>query len=215
MATRTATRDIGPLVDSLLEERAAGRAGEESFRRLFGLYFRPVHDFFARRGFSPADCQDLTQETFLGIYRGVGSFRRGAPFDAWLFAVAANVYRKRLRHQAAGVRRGWEVPLDAAPGGPEEEGEPALELAAEAEGPDGGTLARERARLLRRAVEALPPQMKACLVLRVYHDLKYREVAARLRLSIDTVKAHLFQARQRLKNELGEYFLPEGGEEEA
>jgi DNA-directed RNA polymerase specialized sigma24 family protein len=57
--------------------------------------------------------------------------------------------------------------------------------------------------------------MKACLVLRVYHDLKYREVAARLRLSIDTVKAHLFQARQRLKNELGEYFLPEGGEEEA
>ena len=61
----------------------------------------------------------------------------------------------------------------------------------------------------------LPPQMKACLVLRVYHDLKYREVADRLRLSIDTVKAHLFQARQRLKSELGEYFWPEGSEEEA
>lgn len=214
MAIRTATRDTAPLVDSLLDALAAGRPVEEGFRELFGLYYRPVRDFFARRGFSPADCQDLTQETFLGIFRGMGSFRRGAPFDAWLFAIAANVYRKRLRHQATGSRRGQEVPLDATATGAAD-GEPGVELAAETEAADGGTLARERSRLLRRAVEALPPQMQACLVLRVYHDLKYREVASRLALSIDTVKAHLFQARQRLKGELGEYFLPEGGEEEA
>ncbi len=212
MTTRTATRDDDALVDSLLDALAAGRPAEEVYERLFGLYYRPVRDFFARRGFPPADCQDLTQETFLGIFRGMGSFRRDAPFDAWLFAVAANVYRKRLRHREAGSRRGREVPLD---GGVEEEGGPAAELPAVTAAPEGDSLTRERARLLRQAVEGLPPQMRACLVLRVYHDLKYREVAGRLRLSIDTVKAHLFQARQRLRNELGEYFLPDVREEEA
>jgi DNA-directed RNA polymerase specialized sigma24 family protein len=46
--------------------------------------------------------------------------------------------------------------------------------------------------------------MRRCLALRVEQDLKYREIASVMRLSIDTVKAHLFQARQRLKETLGD-----------
>jgi RNA polymerase sigma factor (sigma-70 family) len=73
-------------------------------------------------------------------------------------------------------------------------------------------LRKERTRLLRDAIERLPEQMRKCLVLRVYHEMKYREIATVLKLSPETVKVHLFQARRRLQADLGDYFrdaLPE------
>ena len=48
--------------------------------------------------------------------------------------------------------------------------------------------------------------MRQVLTFRVDRDLKYREIATVLQISIETVKAHLFQARQRLRAELGEDF---------
>ena len=75
-------------------------------------------------------------------------------------------------------------------------------------GPLDGVLADERSKKLRRAFEELPPQMRRCVMLRVDQDLKYREIAVQMDVSIDTVKAHLFQARQILKNKLGDYFNP-------
>ncbi len=213
MTTRTTA--AGGQVAQILDALEPGAAPEESFRRLFELYHRPVHRFFARRGLSPEDCQDLTQETFLGVYRGMGSFRPGEPFEAWLFTIAANAYRKRLRHRGALRRQGREVPLggDERGGDPPSPG-PEASLRQEGGGPLAETLGQERSRLLRQAVARMPEQMRSCLILRVYHDLKYREVAAILRLSVDTVKAHLFQARQRLKAELGDYFGRVGWQED-
>ena len=72
--------------------------------------------------------------------------------------------------------------------------------------PGQAALDHERSRLLREAIERLPEQMRKCLMLRVYQDLKYREIAVVVRLSIETVKAHLFAARRRLQQELGDYF---------
>jgi DNA-directed RNA polymerase specialized sigma24 family protein len=48
--------------------------------------------------------------------------------------------------------------------------------------------------------------MRRCVLLRLEQDLKYREIASVMQISIDTVKAHLFQARQLLKDKLSRYF---------
>ena len=184
--------DRAESVQKIIEELQAGISVEENFRLLCDLYHRPLYHFFARRGFPPQDCLDLTQETFLGIYRGIGTFRRDARFETWLFKVATNAFRKRLRWGTADKRTGEEVPLDADPaGGPV---------------PGYGMFERERARLLRDAIERLPEQMRKCLILRVYHEMNYREIGTVLRLSPETVKVHLFQARKRLQEELGDYF---------
>jgi RNA polymerase sigma-70 factor (ECF subfamily) len=206
MSRKTTTLHIAD-PDALVEAFRSGVHPEESFRRLFDLYYPKVYHFFAKRGFPPEDCLDLTQETFLGIYRGISSFRGEARFESWLFSIAANVYRKKLRWGMANKRKGWEVTLDA-PG----ETDPVMAESAGARAPapsrpEGRLLAKERQQLLREAVEELPDQMRKCLILRVYHDLKYREIAAVMRLSIDTIKAHLFQARQRVKERLGHDFL--------
>lgn len=197
--------DPNESVQSIIERlQAAGSPREEDFRRLFDLFYPRLVHFFARRGFPPQDCLDLTQETFLGIYRGIGSFRRDSRFETWLFSIATNAWRKRLRRDVAGKREGREVPL-----------EPAEDARDEAPAPGEDTLRRERSRLLREAVEKLPEQMRRCLVLRVYQEMKYREIAALLRLSPETVKVHLFQARKRLREELGPYFADALPEDEA
>src|SRR3954449_13368955 len=86
-----------------------------AFRRLFDLYSPRLYHFFSRRGFSHSDCLDLTQETFLGIYKGVGAFRQDSSFETWLFKIATNAYRKRLRWGIAGKRDAPEVPLEESP----------------------------------------------------------------------------------------------------
>ncbi|MES1241386.1 MAG: sigma-70 family RNA polymerase sigma factor [Acidobacteriota bacterium] len=200
--------DRAELTQTILEELQAGISVEENFRRLCEAFHRPLYHFFAKRGFPPQDCLDLTQETFLGIYRGIGSFRRDARFETWLFTVATNAFRKRLRTGAAEKRSGEEVSIE---GSQDDRG---LEERAVDDGPvpGEGMLRKERTRLLRGAIERLPEQMRKCLVLRVYHEMKYREIATVLKLSPETVKVHLVQARRRLQAELGDYFrdaLPE------
>lgn len=200
------------IVRQILAEMQSGSAREEHFRRLVDLYYTPVYQVFAKRGFSPDDCLDLTQETFLGIYTGIGSFRREADFDTWLFKIAMNAFRKRLRWRAAEKRRGEEISID---GEADDEAAP-ISIASAELAPSEAALRRERSRVLREAVDKLPEQMRKCMMLRVEQDLKYREIAVVLRVSPETVKAHLFQARRRLQEMLGPYFrdsLPDWDEE--
>ena len=200
------------IVRQILAEIASGSVKDEAFRRLVDLYYTPVYQVFAKRGFSPDDCLDLTQETFLGIYTGIGSFRREADFDTWLFKIAMNAFRKKLRWRTAEKRRGEEVSLNSGGDDEAEHGSfPSPEPA-----PAEAALQRERSRVLREAMERLPEQMRKCMMLRVERDLTYREVAVVLRVSPETVKAHLFQARKRLQEMLGPYFrdsLPDWDEE--
>lgn len=199
--------DRGAGGGAILAELQAGGRREESFQRLFDLYYSRVFHFFAKRGIPPEDCHDLTQETFVGIYKGVGSFRGEAEFEAWIFKIATNIYRKRLRWGAAEKRSGIGVALDGLGDADSASlGDGPGAIPDKGEAPDRRILDTERSRLLRAAVRTLPDQMRKCLILRVYYDLKYREVGEALRISVETVKAHLFQARMRIKESLGDYF---------
>jgi len=201
------------MVESLIEQLQAPAArhdpdaANEAFRRLFDLYSPRLYHFFSRRGFPHSDCLDLTQETFLGIYKGIGAFRQESSFETWLFKIATNAYRKRLRWGVAGKRDAPEVSLE---GGAEEgDGEMAplaILTATDLPAPGEELLQRERALVLRQAIERLPEQMRKCLVLRVDHEMAYKEIAVVLRLSPETVKVHLARARRRLQEELGPYF---------
>lgn len=168
---------------------------------LFQRYHRPVVAFFMRRGFSAEESRDLAQETFLRVFKHIEGFRGESSVETWLFQVAANLYKNTLRSQATLKRDAQEVPLDTEEGG----------TAVEDRGPRepgqlASLLAQERARKLRDALEDLPPQMRQAVFLRIDQDLKYREIAVVMRVSIETVKAHLYQARQQLREKLADYF---------
>jgi RNA polymerase sigma-70 factor (ECF subfamily) len=197
-------------VEAWLEARAAGEDGSHAFRQLFDLHYRPVWRFFARRGFPHEECHDLTQETFVRVYTGMDGFRGEARFETWLFRIALNTYRKALRYRGADKRAGRELSLEDANGGVRTEAETAdeavLPMADPPRQPLDDMLGNEKRRALKRAVAELPDQMRRCVVLRIYQDLPYKEIAGTMKVSIETVKAHLFQARRRLRVALADHF---------
>jgi len=185
------------LPESLSEDR------EEQFRSIFDRHYGGVYSFFEKKGFSVEESADLAQETFLRVYTSLETFRRESSFETWLFRITANVYRNTLRTQSTRKRDAPEVSLDEII---DEGSEPETHrLGSEVE---EAFFVQERSEVLRTALQDLPAQMRRCMELRVFHDLKYREVASLLRISIDTVKSQLFQARQLLSAKLGEYFTP-------
>src|SRR6185295_2600636 len=86
---------------------------ETFLHSLFCFYYRPIYYLFLRQGFSPHDSDDLAQETFLRICRGIKSFRHDCSLEAWIFKIALNVVRRRLRYSRAAKRRGEVVSLDS------------------------------------------------------------------------------------------------------
>lgn len=180
-------------IQRAVAEFQAGRDREAAFAVVFERHFRPVRRFFARKGLPPEVCLDLTQETFFGIYKGLETYRPEARFTTWLYAIAHNAYLKYLRAHRADKRKGVEIDLDAP--------DVALEPAS-ADDPLAAVLDTERRRRLREAVEDLPEQMRRCLKLRLDRGYSYRQIATLASISEQTVKAHLFQGRRRLREAL-------------
>ncbi len=178
-------------------QRGRGQERDAAFRLIYETYFKAIGRFFGRRGVPAEECLDLTQETFLRIYQGLEAYEDRQRFVAWLYRVATTTHLKWLRGKAAAKRSAVEVSGDA-PQGPEAQlATPGRQLE--------GLLAEERRQALAAAVAELPEQMRDCLTMRLYHQLAYREIAAAKRLSVETVKAHLFRARKRLEERLEGY----------
>lgn len=184
------------MTDDLVPDDVEDQRLDEAPEDLFKRYHRPVVAFFLHKGFSTEESKDLAQDTFLRVYRYRERFRGESSQVTWLFQIAANLYKNKLRSLAAQKRDAEEVPLDSTDARDPESDDDALEL----------MLTGERSRLLREALEELPPQMKKAVMLRVTSDMKYREIAEEMEVSIETVKAHLYQARQHLRDRLSDYF---------
>ncbi|HKV07182.1 MAG TPA: sigma-70 family RNA polymerase sigma factor [Thermoanaerobaculia bacterium] len=189
-----------PPAEPLFERLREGTDREEGFRLLFHRFHRPLFRFFEHRGFSTEECQDLIQETFLRVYKGLDGFRGEARWEHWLFRIAANTASKAVRHRGAAKRASLSVPL---------EGEDVAEsphAPAATPAPLQRLLGREMKERLSQAIDGLPAQMRRCVRLRIVQDLDVAEIAEILQISPSTVKVQLFKARKRLQTELGDSF---------
>jgi RNA polymerase sigma-70 factor (ECF subfamily) len=186
-------------IEQAVRQFQAGRDRPAAFRVLYETYFRAIERFFARKGLPREDCLDLTQETFLGIYKGLDGYEDRQRFSAWLYRVAMTTYLKRRRTAATAKRAAVEVSRDAME-------QPETTLSVPGRQLDS-LLDEERWRALRSAVAELPEQMRDCLTLRLYHQLSYQEIATLKRISVETVKAHLFRARKKLQERLADFTL--------
>ncbi len=164
-------------------KRPADRA---AFERFWQPHRPRVWRLVARLAGSQDLADDLTQEVSLRAFQGFGAFRREASAYTWLYQIAIHVV---LRHRE---RRGLElVPWDFAAHTPD----PALSPHAAAE-------QAEIQPLVWAALDRLPDEQRTTLILSVYEELKYREIAAVLNIPLGTVKSRLHTGMARLREEL-------------
>jgi len=184
-----------------------GGSTGDPFGDLFRRFHRPVVNFFRRRGFPLDECRDLAQETFCRACQGWKDFQGECRVETWLFKIATHVAINALRHKRADKRTGEELSFEEAL----ENGLPVMGrdqfLEGRGQDPDAleTLLRKERTQKLREAIEELPPRMRECVLFRLNHGLKYKEIAVLTGVSIDTVKAQLFQARRQLQQRLAKY----------
>jgi RNA polymerase sigma-70 factor, ECF subfamily len=181
-------------------QRGADR--EKNFELLFRRFRPRIERFLAPRVFSPEERLDLTQATFLRIYQGLEGYRGEGSLEGWVVQIACNVYRKWRDRQPGGRQAVPEVPFEDSAGAPEPSPAADFSSPSAAGSPLDHTMRRERLEALREAIGELPPKQRLCMELRVYQERSMQEIAVALRISPETVKAHLFQARQRLWDKL-------------
>jgi RNA polymerase sigma-70 factor (ECF subfamily) len=183
-----------------VEQIQAGHDVERNFEQLYKHFHPKLIRYFSSRGFDPGRCEEITQEVFLSVFKGIGSLQERCRFAGWLFEIAHNLYANELRRISAAKRDGYELPLQEESDAAEDEpGQSAPPLAAQTPSPYDEVKHREETAALHQALATLPTQMRRCAILRLCHDLKYREVAEVMNVSLDTVKAHLSQAKARLQ----------------
>ena len=170
---------------------------DAAFERIFERYYRPVSYYFARRGFSPDECHDLAQETFLRAYRRWEHYRRDDEREkGWIFTIAANLYRNTLRDRRAQKRDVQKRSLSEL----EEQG---LEPVDEDDDPAALADLNQQRRLVVEGLRKLPPRMRQCFLLRYRQGRKYREIADVMQISIQSVRSQLHLATTRLREMLG------------
>ncbi|HEX4960994.1 MAG TPA: sigma-70 family RNA polymerase sigma factor [Thermoanaerobaculia bacterium] len=184
-------------------------AGRDVFEVIFRRLYGPLVKFFANRPALREEAEDLAQATLVLAYERILQYRFEAGFAAWVRQIGENVWRNAVRERQA-IKRPQivEAPAVAADGDGETAALAAQEdrIRDEAPTPEEEALAGERTRLLWGAIEALPPGMRQCTKLRLFSDLRYREIADITGIGLNSVRSQLFEARKRLKPILDEYF---------
>ena len=176
----------------------AGEAAEEDHELVFARYRPVVRAFYSRVGVPIEDRGDLTQDVFFRVCTGRGTFKSEKKFRSWILTIARNTLRNRERDLRALKRDALEESLTDQP----EEGIHAANHAPHVADVGRSALdnlvAQEAVQELMKAIGELPARMRQCMILRVVEGHSYDEIARILRISIETVKAHLHQGRRRL-----------------
>ena len=166
-------------------EAALNNLMERHAEKLFHYLLRSLQD--------DDDAADLAQETFVKVFQNRTKFDPGQKFTTWLYAIASNLVRDRYRWRS----RHPQVSLDAD----NEQTETSLKdnLSASEPAPDERMQSEERAATVRKAVAALPEELRQPLILAIYQELSQAEIAEILKCSIKAVETRLYRARQQLR----------------
>jgi RNA polymerase sigma factor (sigma-70 family) len=167
------------------QARAAAGGDTRAFEQIYRRHVGRVHGVIVRLvGAHGARAEDLTQDTFVRVWRALPEFRFESALSTWLHRMAVNTALMELRSRRSGPR--WEDEAD---------GDDIAMIDTRAHGPALGMD-------LERAVATLPPRARAVLVLHDVEGWKHEEISVSLGMAVGSSKAQLHRARQLLRTRL-------------
>lgn len=182
------------------------RAGDErAFREVMRLYGGAMLRVAQMYVSSRAVAEEVVQDAWLGVLRGIGRFEGRSSLKTWLFRIVANTAKTR------GVREARSVPFSAL-GDDEDAVDPDRFLAPDARfpghwasPPEGHLLTAETMRVVEHAIAQLPAAQRTVITLRDVHGLSSEEVRNALDLTETNQRVLLHRARSKVRNALEEY----------
>jgi RNA polymerase sigma factor (sigma-70 family) len=166
------------------------RKGETRlFEQLVRRHQDAVYGMAVRFTRSPPDAEDVAQEVFLKVFRGLAGFKGEAKFSTWLYRVAFNLCADWLRRNRRPGRTA--APIQEAGNVPDSR----VDL-------EEGLLASEERERVARAIDALDERYRSVVVLLYYQKLPYEEIATVTGLPLKTIETRLYRARKILRDAL-------------
>jgi RNA polymerase sigma-70 factor (ECF subfamily) len=166
----------------LVEQAQAGDlpAFDELVRRHHG----PLYCYLYRTCRNGAEAEEMTQESFVKAWEGIKGFRGAASFRTWLFRIATNLCINRLSRRKPVDPLSEDVP------------------AARRDEPEETFRQRKLKECISAALELLPADQRSALVLSIYEELSYDEIAEAMGRSLASVNSLLYRARMSLRQTL-------------
>ena len=181
--------------DQQLVQRAQ-RGDLRAFDLLVLKYQGRIAALVSRYVSDAGEVEDVTQEAFIKAYRALGKFRGDSAFYTWLYRIAANAAKNHL--VAKGRRPGADATIEDAEGF--DEGG----LLSESASPEALAMGGELAEVVESALNALPEELKAALMLREFDGLSYDDIADVLGCPVGTVRSRIFRAREAIDQRVKE-----------
>ena len=181
--------------DQQLVQRAQ-RGDLRAFDLLVLKYQGRIAALVSRYVSDAGEVEDVTQEAFIKAYRALGKFRGDSAFYTWLYRIAANAAKNHL--VAKGRRPGADATIEDAEGF--EEGG----MLSESASPEALAMGNELAEVVESALNGLPDELKAALMLREFDGLSYDDIADVLGCPVGTVRSRIFRAREAIDQRVKE-----------
>jgi RNA polymerase sigma-70 factor (ECF subfamily) len=191
---------VQPATDhALLEGTLAG--DEDAFAELVGRYRNQITSYIYRMVNDYDTAVDLSQETFLRVYRAAARYQTTHAFSTYIYRIATNVAISELRKR----KRRRLVSLTGLLTSPD--GEEVMDFQPADDKPlqDIALIDAEKRAVIKRAISTLPDRYRAPLVLRDVEGKSYDEIAAILQTSEGTVKSRINRARNFLRDKMRNY----------
>ena len=144
------------------------------------------------------DANDLAQDVFFKAFKALKNFRFESAFSTWIYRIAVNTCKNRLKSFQYRLKKKFVHLNNTAAA----KNNPGVEIADESSSPEIELGRKEKSRLIQTAINSLPTEKKAVVVLRDIEGLSYEEISSVTGFNLGTVKSKLARARQDLREKL-------------
>jgi RNA polymerase sigma-70 factor (ECF subfamily) len=175
---------------------------DDAFEMLYRKYEKPLFSFIYRILLSTKDAEDLCQETFLRVVKQKMKYRVSGKFKTWIYQIALNLCRDRLRRRKLRIHRSIDDYLTS-----HEINKNDSENSSSDPAPDQiDSIEKNELRILiQGALAKLPEKQRTVIILKEYNALKFSEISDIMKSPVGTIKSLNHRGREKLKLILSNY----------
>ena len=187
--------------NELVREFIAGN--DAAFTQLVTKYKDPLTNYLNVMVGDYDIAVDLSQETFLRVYKNIGRYSNIYQFSTWIYKIATNLAIDEMRYRKRRGQVFYRNVLGARAAGNDDG--PEFEISDSRRNPRDEMLSKESTQILEDAIRSLPEKYRTAFIMKEVQELPYETIAEVLRCSVGTIKSRLHRAREFLQKKLKNY----------